>query len=471
LHLTKATWLHLLPLALTLLVGLGCGKKAEINQRDPVRTVDPINGEMEALLMKQTVDCDNGLACPGGMAKVAIVDKNKLKFCTGFLVNSVTLATSSSCLTQSLRLATEESRCQKDVHVFFARSGFSESRRVGCKRLLLASQIPGNDPILWRNDISYIELSEPVYRRSFRLSRDATEDRKYLTMWKVDADNDEVGIIRKQDCQIVLNSYVNPISNSAFSPVMTLSGCEFKKGNTGSILLSPQGRWRGMVSQPVDKTLVDFLNNSGLMVEPLASLVHASSAACLPSVLESDPATERDCFKDLDYRQVDRQRSEMLNTEVPYQYSRGEIAKEVNTLRPYFKWDAQLVKNPNEASYGIKLVPVCMNNIKGWIDQVGRGTKRYTYSMVLPAWKLKLGFDRGARLVSRVETDVMNKIFVQFSPRTAWNTGDTNVFVWAEGTQSTVYEDVKACPTTDEATASTDATISLFDLYASFATH
>jgi hypothetical protein len=200
-------------------------------------------------------------------------------------------------------------------------------------------------------------------------------------------------------------------------------------------------------------------------------LVHASSAACLPSVLESDPATERDCFKDLDYRQVDRQRSEMLNTEVPYQYSRGEIAKEVNTLRPYFKWDAQLVKNPNEASYGIKLVPVCMNNIKGWIDQVGRGTKRYTYSMVLPAWKLKLGFDRGARLVSRVETDVMNKIFVQFSPRTAWNTGDTNVFVWAEGTQSTVYEDVKACPTTDEATASTDATISLFDLYASFATH
>jgi len=200
-------------------------------------------------------------------------------------------------------------------------------------------------------------------------------------------------------------------------------------------------------------------------------LIHASSAACLPSVLESDPVIERECFKDLDYRQVDRQRSDMLNTEVPYQEARAEVAKEVNKLRPYFKWDAQLVKNPDEASFGIKLVPVCMNNIKEWIDQVGRGTKRFTYSMVLPAWKLSLGFDRGARLVSRVETSVMNKIFVQFSPRSAWNTGDTNVFVWAEGNQSTVYDDVKACPGTNETTASVDATIFPHDLNASFATH
>ncbi len=448
-HFFKAKWLHLLLLALTLSVGWGCGKKAEIKKRDPVRTIDPINGEMEALLMKQSVDCENGLACPGGLAKVAIIDNNKLKFCTGFLVNSLTLATSSSCLTEGLRLATEENRCQKDLHIFFARSGFSDARRVGCKRLLLASQIPGKDPILWRNDISYIELSEPVYRRSFRLSREATEDRKFLTMWKVDADNDQVGIIRKQDCQIVLGSYLNPIASSAFAPVMTLSGCEFKKGNTGSILLSSQGRWRGMVSQPVDKTLVDFINNSGLLVEPLAPIIHASSAACLPSVLESDPVIERECFKDLDNRQVDRQRSDMLNTEIPYQESRIDIIKEVNALRPFFKWDAQLVRNPNDASFGIKLVPICMNNIKQWIAQVGRGTKRYTYSMVLPIWKLSLGFDRGARLVSRVDEETKNKIFVQFSPRTAWNNGITNIFVWAEGTDSTVYEDIKECPATN----------------------
>lgn len=209
-----------------------------------------------------------------------------------------------------------------------------------------------------------------------------------------------------------------------------------------------------------------------MMTETLAPLLHASNAVCLPSIIESDPVVERECFKDLDYRQVDRQRSEMLNTQIPYEAARLDISKEVNALRPYFKWDIQLVKNPDEMGYLVKLVPMCMNKLNGWIDQVGRGTKRFTYSNVLPAWKLNLGFDRGARLVSRVDTTVKNKIFVQFSPRNAWNSGNTSVFVWVEGNPSTVYEDVAVCPETEqEPTASIDATISLLDSNVFSATH
>jgi len=227
-----------------------------------------------------------------------------------------------------------------------------------------------------------------------------------------------------------------------------LAGCHFQTGNTGAILLGSQGKWRGIVSQPVDQGLLDFLNNSGLLIEPLDPLIHASNSTCLPSVLESDPVTERECMKDLDTRQLDLRRADMLNAEAPYQTNRGAIQDQVNNVRPYFKWDVQLVRNNQDVSYSVAITAKCMNKISGWIDQVGKGTKKFTYSMQLPDWKLTLGFDHGSRLVSRVDDTQSQKIFVQFSPKNAWNTGKTEVSVWREGTQGTSVT-LKACDATN----------------------
>jgi hypothetical protein len=444
--LNRATLFVLCLNALFSIALIGCGKKAEVKPKPPIREVDPVQGEMEKLLQKQSVECENGISCPGGMAKIAVVDRDKLRFCTGFLVNSVTLATSSSCLTESLRISSDDSRCEKDFHVFFPRFGFEDQKRVGCKRILLSSPLIGKDPTLWRNDITYIELSEPVYRRSFRLSRQGIEDAKFVTLWKVDAQNDEVGIIRKEDCQAIQKSYVNPLAENEFSPVITLSGCEFTKGNTGGVVLGNQGKWRGIVSQPIEKTMDDFLRNSGLLIEPLAPILHVSNGACLPSVLDSDPVLERECFKDLDVRQVDVRRSEMLNADTPYQANRSAVQDQINAVRPYFVWTAQLIKNNSDNSYSVKIVPKCMNKVSTWIDQVGRGSKKSTYSMVLPDWKLILGFDRSSRLVSRMDESLQQKIFVQFSPKNAWNNNKTEVNVWRQGTQGDSYNLVPCTP-------------------------
>lgn len=441
--------------SLSLLLGLavGCGKKAETKSGTPV-IQDPVQGgnrRITELLDKQAVECENGLSCPSGIAKVVVVDGDKLRYCTGFLTGSMTVATSSSCLSKSLRLATDPNRCQKDVHIYFPRSGFYSSRRVACKSLLLASELTGKDATLWRNDVAYLELDEPVSRRLVRLSREGLEDGLSLNLWKVDVVNETEGIIRKEVCRVALKTYVNPISDTKFSPVATVTGCDFKNGNTGAPLLGPQGLMRGILSQSLDDEMSRFLKETGLLIEPLESIAHVSNAACLQSVITSDPVLERDCFKDMNVDILDTRRSEMLNTDLPYQASRGVIQTQINSIRPYFNWKAELVKNTADNSYGVNPVPECIKPLKDWIDQVGKGTKRFTYSMIIPNWRLMLGFDRASRLVSRVDDTEEMKMFVQFSPKNAWNNGKTEIAVWPEGRQGKSYT-ISVCPQLEEDT-------------------
>lgn len=437
----------LLALIVALASVTACGKKSETklpNIANP--DIDPITGEIEERLQKQSVVCDNGISCPGSLAKIVVVDRNNFRYCTGFLVNSITMATSASCLSEGLRVSTDPNRCEKDVHIFFPRSGFNASRRVKCKQILYKSTLQGKEPVLWRNDLVYFELAEPVYRRSVKLSRKGLQDNEQVTLWKVDADNDQVGVIRKQDCEVSLKSYVNPLSDSPFSPSITIVGCEFNKGNSGALVLGENGNsWKGVLSQPLSADLVRFLSNSGRLVEPLLPLVHISNSACLPSLLEADVPVEQDCFKDLDLSQIDRRRAEMLSTEVPYEVTRKEIQDEVNLIRPYFDWQADLVKDEVQSSFKIALIPKCMRPMSGWIDNVGRGTRRVTYSMTVPDWKLILGFDRGVRLVSLLNTETTQRIFVQFSPRAAWSQKEVDISVWRESTVGRTFRNIPLC--------------------------
>ncbi len=428
---------------LTVLVSVSCGKKAEVTDSRPTPTVDPVTGELEAQLKQQSVICEAGLSCPSGMAKIAIVDNNKLKFCTGFLVNSVTLATASSCLTETLRISEDDTRCQKDLHVFFPRSGFSGALRVGCQKLFYASPIQGADPVLWRQDVAYIELSEPVFRRSVRLSRQGLPNAEKLTVWKIDADNNQLGVIRKNECEVIQKSYVNPLFDTDSNPTALISGCAFKEGNAGALILGPQQGWRGIVSRPLSAALERVVRQNE--VEPLQPILHVSNGACLQSILESDAPTARECFRNLDNDEIDARRADMLTNLSPYQVNRQAVEADVNQIRPYFNWKADLVEDSVNGGYEIELTPVCMRPIADWIDLVGRGTRRFVYSKIVPRWKLTLGFDRGARLVSRLDVTESQKIYVQFFPRNAWNVKRTDMFVWKEGMPSRSFEDIKAC--------------------------
>ena len=430
---------------------MSCGKKAEVHERrKPV--IDEVQGdEIEAQLAKQRVVCDQGLACPPNLAKVVVVNGRELKSCTGFLVNSVTLATTASCLTDLHAAPMAPDRCAKDVHIFLASSGVSPAVRLRCKEIIFTTNQHSDDPTLWRSDIAYLNLEvnheETRGRRQTLLSREGMEDRKTLSLWKVDEESAELGVIRRQDCQVITKSYVNPLSDSPFSPVMTLMGCAFRRGNSGGMLQGADGRWHGILSQPLSDSMRDFLQDRsrGLLVEPLAPLVHVSNGACLPSVIESNVPTERDCFRDLDEQQVIRRRFEMLDNDGPYQASRVSIARQVDAVRGYFKWDVELTRQETGGPFHVTLVPRCLNPLEGWLERVGRREERFTYSMNLPDWRLSLGLDAGARFVGRLDGANSQRVFVQFSPKSVAETGRTTIKVWKSGQVAAEFRNITLC--------------------------
>jgi hypothetical protein len=431
--------------ALLLSLLLSCGKETKTNNPVDPPIIEEINSDMEQLLARQTVGCAEGTSCPEGIAKIAIVDKNRLRFCTGFLVNAVTVATSASCLTETLRISTDERVCQRDVHVYFAQAGFRREARVACKRLLHVSPLEGRDPALWRSDLSYIEIEERpevTRRRVFRMSREGIENNESLTLWRVDSESGDAGIIRRGQCRGVLGSYANPLSTNQFDPGAVISGCDFRPSTQGAPLVNSQGKWVGIFSRPVNVSLIDFLNTSGLLIEPLRPMAHISNAACLLALVDSDPVVRQNCSRSLTTSQYDQAMAAMLRDPSPHEAQREAIRRLANESRAYFKWRVDLIADGNNG-FTVKLVPVCMNPINTWIRRMGNPTfESFRYAIELPATRFVIGFDHAARIVSRPVDEGAQRVFVRFSPRSAARERQTSVQVSLNGSFDDRYPQI-----------------------------
>lgn len=443
---------HLLGFTLALSL-VACGKEEKNNGPKVTGAQDPVVvGQLEDQLRRQTVDCENGQACPEGIAKIAVVEHmagghDRLRFCTGFLLNSIILGTSASCLTEMLRASTDDRTCQADVHIFFPRTGFREAKRVACSRLLLVTALEGKDPVLWRNDLAYIEMAEPISRRYMKMSRDGITDNSNLTLWKVDAENDQVGVIRKSECTGVLNTYVNPLSQTPYDPNFIISGCALKSGNKGAPILNGKGQWQGVYSGPLDSDMMMFVNNSGYLTEPLRSLGHVSNTVCLPALRDDNPVTREECSKDLDYSQLDRARASFLGSPLSHEGARVGFEKAASALKPYLNWKVELVPDGDTiGSFRTKLSPRCFKPVSSWIRNFSQIPGKLTYSFTVPDWKLKLGLDGATHFASKVDDRYKRVINVEFSPSAVnSNARSSYVSVWSGNVTNTYRNVTESC--------------------------
>ena len=432
-------------IGLLLLLTLACGKEAKNNGGNkPSSQIDPITSELEDQIKRQTVDCDNGLSCPEYVAKIVIVDRARLRTCTGFLLNSLVVGTSASCLTEKLRASyTNERLCQTEVHIFFGRSNFRPAKRVHCARLLLVSQLTDDDPVLWRNDIAYIELAEPVFRSAMRrMSREGIADNSDVTMWKVDEENDQVGIIRKSECKSVVNSYVNPLSTTPYDPAYLISNCTLKKGNKGAIILNDKGNWQGVFSGNLDSAMMNFMNTSGYLVERLMSIGHVSNTVCLPALRDDNPVVREECLRDLDYTQLDRRRGEMLSAPSSHAVAIANIEKTVSDMKPYINWKVELVQDGDRpGNFRVRLKPKCLKPVNDWIRRFSNPPSSFRFTLTIRDSRLSIGLDRAGRIVSKIDDSRTKNVEVTFSPSNARSSRSSSVRV-ASGTEVRNYNSV-----------------------------
>lgn len=446
--MTKKFCPYLCSILSTLILMVGCGKKVEEEKKDkPDRITNPQKPDIEIELEKQELFCGADRACPEYITKIAFVHGDKLKFCTGFLVSADVVATASSCLPENLR--TPEASCAKSAHLFFAKAG-DKPVREACEKVLLASKIEGKEPFLWRNDIAYLKLAKKGTRRttSFPHYRLGMNDQDKFYTWTVDQIDEHQGIIRRSDdCYAVHNSYFNPLSTNQNSPVITMSGCKYSDGNSGSPILDFRNRVRGVVSGKVIKTELDEVETMRILERPLKPILFASNANCLP-ILDEDDASDTECSKQLDLKLHRTAQTNMVDESKLFQTTLKNYESGANSTTMYINF---LVKYALEGEYHrISFEPKCFKNVSSWINTFPGNPKSFQFRNMLPDVRIRKSMTEYSRINVREFNDGSLKAIYEFNPRVLrsvpQNGGLRNarIHVWGD-VPSNSYDNVTEC--------------------------
>ena len=422
-------------LLMAALVFVGCGKKAVESANINKPTINPQRTDLDILLEKQEVSCAPGRSCPPYISKVVAVDGNNLKHCTGFLTDNETIVTSSSCLPNYLRVKGQD--CSDDVFFYFEEGGKTSS--VGCSEVLEVSQLDTRDYFLWRHDVIFLKLKNPVKRRSLIIDRTGLADMSKYIIWSVDQVNDFQSEIRKsEECEAVHNTYFNPLVVNESSPLVTVAGCQLNKGNSGSPLIDYRGKLRGVVSSAVDPVFMERVSSLNILEKPLKNIIYVSNFACAPSIYDTDVLNEMECGKDISMNILQRSRDELLNTSRVFNLSLKRLEASVNEKNKFFRLGVRLSAASTETSTQLEIFPKCFKNVATWLLEFRKRGGKYqestTFGQEIPLINLKIVMDEFGRIKS--SESVTQKLWTsfRFSPSSLESKETSDVMMWVEGT-------------------------------------
>lgn len=444
------------PLFLSLILGLGigatgCGKKAGNKSNQGETTTPQITPtEIERLLERQEVVCDPNSACPNYLAKIVVINKGKLEYCTGFLVDEETVATSSSCLPDIIKGNGLD--CSKDAFFFFPQTAYRPAERVKCEKVLQVSHIDRTiSPALWRDDVAFLKLEKSLdYRRQAGLSRDGISNNKEYNVWFIDQVDEVTGLVRRESCEALHNTYVNPLSANESSPNLVFANCGLKKGNTGAPILDSRGRVRAMVSQTMSAKLREYLASTGLLTKPLKEMFHGTNFACAPTIYDSNVLDERECAKDLTYKVLDDLRSNMLSPKTLFSDMRKKLEESlVNTSR-YIQFGVKLTGQGDVR--GTEVFPRCFKPLNDWISSLNGTRNNYVFEVSVPVTTFKKVMDANGRVQGQILSETPKDHYMQFSLKSLRSNKRSLVYMWTNEENSTrTYQNLsEQCSLTEQ---------------------
>ena len=412
---------------------VGCGKKAK-EDGSPDRSTPPIETDQQRqeYLSKQDVNCETNQACPNYITKILIFNGDQKKFCTGFLTDENTVATSSSCLPSILRQNGLD--CSKDVYFFFPKTANRPAETATCSKIVLVSELEGQDPILWRDDVAFLQLKSPIsHRRQASITRDGVVNNKQFVSWMVDQQDDYSAIIKKSQCESIHNNYVNPLVLNESSPNMLFTDCAVTNGGSGAPILDSRGKVRAMISTGMDKKLRAYLESTGLLTTKLKEMFHATNFACASTPEDNDMLDEKECLKDLTYQKVDRIRSEMLSTNMLFGDLRKKLEESLEKTSKYVRFGVKII--PKGDVQETQIYPKCFKPLKDWLS--GMPSKNnYVDEVMLPVKSFRRTMDAYGRIQGSTVEKPETKNMVQFSLKNLRSeTRKSSVLMWISGNE------------------------------------
>lgn len=414
-----------------LLLGLcvlmvGCGKKTKtkVMQTEPYQ--QPIS-VTERFLEKQTVACDMDTYCPNYIAKIVVVDGvNSYRYCTGFLTDENTIATSSSCLPPLMRR--EKQDCSRDIFIFFPRTANRPAERVGCSKVIQFSTLNGNDPNLWRDDISFLQLNKSLpYRRQASISRDGVPNNRLFTTWMLDQQGDFSALIKKSTCQAVHNNYVNPLVTGYSSPNMIFADCGLTVGSTGAPVIDNYGKVRAIISKGISQNLISSIQKFGWLSEPLREMAHGTNLGCAPTIYDDEKLDERECLKELSDQDIAGIRGSMTSFNILFQEPKLKLREQLQGKSQYINFDMKLTTHGNVQS--VDVMPKCFKPLNNWLPMLNI-RNNYVFDIELPNVQFKKIMDGSGRVSGLVEEGPQKPYFIQFSVKQLKAIKKSMVWMW-----------------------------------------
>lgn len=423
-------------------LGIACGKKINNSKSgsggggDRDDRNDHISDTLRKFIQKQSHECSDELTCNESVAKLVVVDRQNVKYCTGTLVGPDVILTSSSCLPKSLRVPSLN--CKANVFAIFPGTTFHKKEIVNCEHIVSSDTNESGDPALWKSDFAFIKLDRRVNRKKINISRKGLKEDIPYRSYKVDYENDYDSYQKFVYCYPVYNSYANPFSTDRYSPIVSVRECENLIGNSGAPIIDFSGNLVGIFSGKLDKGVSSYISNSNLMIEPMAPIHHIANTACVKLPKHYDVAgVNPECKKSITIDLLDKYRSKILKSRLIHKKNMDDIKDELETPVKYFKWKVDFFVDSKGRSYEPHFVkPKCFFDIKTWIGEFtkrgGRIRPWATVKVDVPNFKLETKLDRELKPISYI-TDTGTKTYtISFNPRYAYYQHNTVVQVKSE---------------------------------------
>ncbi len=433
--------------ALACLFLSGCVEKVPGATTDLQQSIDPLRpgdlasgvslvpsvsySQSKVLIKEGGVVCTEGQVCPSSVGMVATPSPQGVGLCTGFLLGSDLLVTSSSCIPSDLknglnaRVERSLVPCSGRLTVFFPADSTTQlpAESRGCSEILGVTE----------EDVAFVRLSSSLGRKPYPISFEGLAEglkiqMPYLTPLS------EVKVLaelRVSECISIQGSLVLPSFDHPLRSQVVVAGCPAGNAASGAPLLDQGGNIRAVVRSPYrHEALIQSTFKALLGETEVAEFTQAANWACqqfpaslpqrrLPS--ECSPSITSAPVGVLD-DWVERANQDALGRLSQWQLTHGGVI---------LKWKLPVLTQSQTSD--VVPLPDCFLDPQGWLQQykhwywAGGYEASTNFILILPRYRSSLLMNSFTQLSYRVDALPDLDVLVSFSPREI-----------AEGEQSTL---------------------------------
>ena len=418
---------------LCLLLPVACSKKKDdaSSTSNSVHEIPTSSLDEAKILAKQSsVKCKNLADCNESVAMLTVAKPNGLALCTAFLVDKQTLATNSHCIPKEIKDGSAP--CSDRINAVFPGTQSQEEEKISCEQFLKASPLPSTSD----QDIAFLKIV-PTKRKAIHTSKSGLADNQLLTIYKItpQKNNPPEGLLQKDNCKAVQNSYVLPGFNKNLSSTVTVADCAIQGGNSGSPLLNDAGEVAAIAQALVhidDNPVAQNILKTYANTDHFAPMLFASSFACITLPGQSNLDMPKECVDQItaNPKYIETKISPDMNSDL-----QNEILQLLPTHNSEFQWQVKRI-NPSNFYASYNLVPKCVQHELNTINmELPKAELNYS----LPEIKLTVQFNEYLQSTVLQSGSVKNvRVSLQKT------NSKTNVFLvdlfYAEDSDDPIYE-------------------------------